>query len=659
MLKSLTFRSKIVLLPAVAGIGFVITLVATIVLGKRSERQLTLIETGYAPSVTMGRNLTGTLVEVQRGLRDAVAASDSSQLLTVDSLAGVFRGVVRQEKNNPVLTAADVAVLEQGFNAYFDAARSTSMAMITGKADAGVMDGMKAMTERYNAIRQAIAARSAEDQKRMAEAFAAARARQTLLTRALTVVTVVLLILLAMISVWIVRGLLGSLRSVADRAEQLRGVAIAGMGRAAEAMAAGDLSVTVDAHVEPLRLESRDEIGALAASIDGMIEQTQATVGSFQQAIGTLRAMIEETNALIGAARGGRLQERGNAERFAGGYRELVGGINATLDAVVRPIDEATSVLQRLAQRDLTARVHGDYHGDFEKIKSAVNSAASYLDSVMGDMAQTAERVAGGAAEITSGSQSVADGASQQAAALGEMSTSLREMASMIGQTAESARSARHRSDEARTATATGAASMRRLTSAVDEIKASSDATAKIVKTIDEIAFQTNLLALNAAVEAARAGDAGRGFAVVAEEVRSLALRSAEAARNSAGLIETSVRKADDGAAINAEVLKHLEAIKVEVEDVARGMEQIQTAADDQRSRVEQLSTAMDQMNGITQQTAASSQQSAASAHTLADQAKQVESLVQSFTISAARGRPAPAPAADRAKKRPRALVTG
>ncbi len=175
---------------------------------------------------------------------------------------------------------------------------------------------------------------------------------------------------------------------------------------------------------------------------------------------------------------------------------------------------------------------------------------------------------------------------------------------------------------------------MRRLSDAINKIQASSDATAKIVKTIDEIAFQTNLLALNAAVEAARAGDAGKGFAVVAEEVRNLAMRSAEAAKNTANLIEESVSNSGGGVAINQEVLKNLVEINGQVKKVSEVMVDIAAASEQQTQGVGQVNAAMERMNLVTQQTAANAEESASASEELAGQAQEMRGMVLSFQLS-------------------------
>jgi methyl-accepting chemotaxis protein len=212
-------------------------------------------------------------------------------------------------------------------------------------------------------------------------------------------------------------------------------------------------------------------------------------------------------------------------------------------------------------------------------------------------------------------------------------------MASMTRQSSASAQEGRGLAEQARSSAGRGVDNMKRLSEAIDRIKGSSDATAKIVKTIDEIAFQTNLLALNAAVEAARAGDAGKGFAVVAEEVRNLAMRSAEAAKSTSALIEESVRNAEGGVVLNQEVLKNLEEINGQAQKVSEVMDEVAAASEQQSQGVEQVNQAIEQMNQVTQTTAATSEESASAAEELSEQAQEMLGLVSSFHLSAVQTR--------------------
>jgi methyl-accepting chemotaxis protein len=204
----------------------------------------------------------------------------------------------------------------------------------------------------------------------------------------------------------------------------------------------------------------------------------------------------------------------------------------------------------------------------------------------------------------------------------------------MTKQNSERAKEARRISKIAESSVDGGVESMMRLSEAINRIKASSDSTARIIKTIDEIAFQTNLLALNAAVEAARAGDAGKGFAVVAEEVRNLAMRSAEAAKNTASLIEESVRNSESGVALNQEVLKDLGEISNHVKEGGRVMAQIAEASEQQSNGVEQVSGVINQMSTVTQEVAATAEEAASGAEELSAQAEDLKSMVHAFRSS-------------------------
>jgi methyl-accepting chemotaxis protein len=452
-------------------------------------------------------------------------------------------------------------------------------------------------------------------------------------TRTWTLIVVALALALGL-GTMIARMIAKPVKAVAERAEELRRETIATLGKASEAMARGDLSADVETDVRMLDITGKDEVGALASSMNGITTQVNETVGLFRQAMATLRTVIQESNGLIEAARRGNLNERCKTDRFQGGYRDLLTGFNETLDAMAAPVDEASAVLDRVSKRDLTARMRGDYKGDFAKIKEALNTTVKNLDEALAQVAGGAEQVASAAAQINGGSQALAQGASEQASSLEEVSSSLQEMSSMTKQNAGNAREAKSLSEGTRASTTKGVESMKRLSEAMDRIKDSSAETAKIVKTIDEIAFQTNLLALNAAVEAARAGDAGKGFAVVAEEVRNLAMRSAEAAKTTANLIEESVHNAEGGVAINDEVIRNLQEINDQVHKVSEVMSEIAAASEQQSQGVDQINVAIEQMNQVTQQTAANSEESASAAEELSGQAQEMLQMAGSFHLT-------------------------
>ncbi|MEO8620469.1 MAG: methyl-accepting chemotaxis protein, partial [bacterium] len=345
-------------------------------------------------------------------------------------------------------------------------------------------------------------------------------------------------------------------------------------------------------------------------------------------------ALIEELCRITKSAADGQLSDRADASRFTGGYRDLVEGVNHTLDAVIAPVNEASAVLDRLAARDLRARVTGEYRGDHARIKTALNKAAENLDSALAEVHSTSEQVTSASRQIGDGSQSLAMRAGEQAEALAKISHSVEELSVMTRRNTDNAQAVTGLTQAARASAELGGESMASLSQAIDRIKASSDATAKIVKTIDEIAFQTNLLALNAAVEAARAGDAGRGFAVVADEVRNLAMRSAEAAKSTSALIEEAVQNAAAGVSINKEVLAQLSDITARVGQVGDVMREIASASDQQLRGTEEISSAVKQMNDVTQEVASRSSESASAAEELGGQAEGLREMVNNFQLT-------------------------
>jgi methyl-accepting chemotaxis protein len=407
--------------------------------------------------------------------------------------------------------------------------------------------------------------------------------------------------------------------------------------------------VTVEPKTKQLEIADRDELGDLARAVDAIIRDTQATVAAFSATQLTVRGLVDETQALTTSAEQGRLEQRGHAERFEGAYRTLLAGFNGTLDALQAPFTDASAVMQRVAERDLTARMTGQYQGDHATLQVAVNTAVTQLEAELSQVAGGAEQVAAAAAQIASGSQALAGGTTEQASSIEEISANLQEISAMAAQAAANTQEVQGLMTAATASAEQGTAKVARLTDAVARIRTSAEATAKVVKTIDEIAFQTNLLALNAAVEAARAGDAGRGFAVVAEEVRALALRSAEAAKQTAALIEDSVHSVNEGVTTTREVTDNFGEIKGQMVRVATVIREIGAAVDQQAEGVRQVNTGTEQINQVTQQNAANAEESAATAEELTGQAAALSAMLGQFQLSGRAPAAAPPPAGGRA----------
>ena len=320
----------------------------------------------------------------------------------------------------------------------------------------------------------------------------------------------------------------------------------------------------------------------------------------------------------------------------------LLGGLSIALGAVcamaitrsiTMPLAQALDEAQRVAAGDLTCHERTDARDEPGHLLNALSDMQLALTDVISNIRQSSDSISTASAEIASGNQDLSVRTEQTASSLQEAASKLEELTGTVQQSAAAARTANDLAASAADVATRGGEVVSQVVSTMDEINTSSRKISDIIGVIDGIAFQTNILALNAAVEAARAGEQGRGFAVVASEVRSLAGRSAEAAREIKTLINASVEKVESGAQLVREAGNTMEHIVQSVQKVTDVVGEIASAAAEQSSGIAQVNTAINQLDQMTQQNAALVEQSAAAAHSLNDQAKHLLETVATFTL--------------------------
>jgi methyl-accepting chemotaxis protein len=321
-------------------------------------------------------------------------------------------------------------------------------------------------------------------------------------------------------------------------------------------------------------------------------------------------------------------------------------------------VHELADGLSSLAKGDLTHRINRNFSGEYEQLQRDFNAAMNQLMETMKVIVSASHGIRNGAGEISDAADNLSKRTEQQAATLEETAAALDEVTSTVKRTADGSRQAHSAVANARKDAEQGGIVMQGAIKAMQGIESSSQQIAQIIGVIDEIAFQTNLLALNAGVEAARAGEAGRGFAVVAQEVRALAQRSAEAAKEIKGLIAASSQQVGDGARLVSDTGEALSRIIARVTEINELVREIAASAEEQSTGLSEVNTAVNQMDQGTQQNAAMVEQSTAASHALANEARELASLVAKFNIGAqpvVGARPAPtarpnAPKAPQAK---------
>lgn len=432
-----------------------------------------------------------------------------------------------------------------------------------------------------------------------------------------------------------------------------------------ELLASGDLNMDLQVQeATDYTKESRDNF----AMINSNLEKAKSAIGR----------LIDDMLDLSNAAIEGKLSTRVDVSKHVGEYRRIVDGVNQTLDSVIAPIQESASVLDEMSKGNLKVMVTGNYKGDHAKIKEALNDTISILSSYISEISSTLTEIANGnlvleitndyrgdfhdiktslnniisslnevlndintaASQVSSGSKQVSDsaqflseGSTEQASSVEQLSASIEQISAQTKNNADNAGQANNLAEVAKNNAEQGNIQMKETLKAMEEINESSGNISKIIKVIDEIAFQTNILALNAAVEAARAGQHGKGFAVVAEEVRNLAARSANAAKETTVMIENSIKTADNGTRIAKSTANALSSIVNDISQVAVLINDISIASNEQSTGITQVNQGILQVSQVVQNNSATSEESAAASEELSSQAELLSEMVGKFKL--------------------------
>ncbi len=457
------------------------------------------------------------------------------------------------------------------------------------------------------------------------------------------------------------------MKLVKERIAQLQSACVTNLGNGLLAIAGGDLDNKVEKVTQPLQLSRQDEIGEIARTVDQIIYRTQSSVDAYEEVRNALKELLVQTESVRQSTVVGELGKRADVRKLNGAYRTILEAFNKTLEEIVAVVMKGEDVMARISEGDLTARMEGEYRGNYKNLQDHTRLLGESLEKVISEVRESVEVTASSSTEISASIEQMAAGAQEQSAQAIEVAGAVEEMAKTIMETTKNTGALADAAKESRRIAGEGGDVIGQTIEGMDRIAQvvkmssekiqrlgkSSSEIGEIIQVIDDIADQTNLLALNAAIEAARAGEQGRGFAVVADEVRRLAERTTKATKEIAEMIQRI--QAETGEAVgaidagNAEVErgkkladKAGEALREIVQGsdkVADLVSQVAAASEQQSTAAEQISRNIEGISSVSSESASGTQQIANAANDLNRLTENLRILISRFKVSELRGR--------------------
>lgn len=686
MLRNLKFATKIGLLPALAGISFVAILAVLLVTGRQGLQLLVDIEQGYYASLELNRQLHEDLAKVQSAFQDSASMADPEYLEDAQAARDRFIATLANGKDNPVVDIEPLLRLEERFSDYFELSTSTIGAVIDGTADMGAFSTLQSLSGTHREMLDDIETLTSRDKQDVANAISTAQSRQKYATVTLATIAVTSLLLGIAVSTLIIRTASRSVRRTVDGINALASGDLSKefeptsgdemghmVGRVTHVTkTVNSVAIEIEGLIDSVRagrLDARGEPdkfqGAYARLITNINELIEAFVapievtanyverisrgdmpppiedeyqGDFNRTkenlnllIATMNGLIHQVATMTSAAKAGDLDQRGNPEEFSGAWRDLVNGINDTLDAVTEPLQEFSRAISAMAHGNLTYTNTGRYQGVFAALQDDIRLTVTKLTEVISGIKSSGDSAASVANDLYAGNSSLRKRTDAQASSLKEASRAMIDLTVAVKENAGSAQRAKDRVSEASEKAKKGGAVVDEAVGAICAINAASDRISAIINVIDEIAFQTNLLALNAAVEAARAGEEGKGFAVVASEVRNLAGRSATAAKEIHDLIQDSVTKVEEGSMLvhkSGQTLKEIVDAVIEVDEIVA---KITESSQMQASKIDSVSESVAVMDSMTKENAELADAVVKSSDLMGEEAKRLNQMTAFF----------------------------